>query len=213
MSWCRTTSPIACCWSMRSSPTISSMPPNRRRPPPHQGGSAGLPAADPAGYIRERLGRISEAEQDFDRALKDEVLTVRPPATPASSSPMQPSPQDGPGVRFPCPSRSARNTQDGAVTARRDVANAQIAIPASCRVMPTGRCRCPTRAAATRLTDPSVQLVPATTPPWAERRDEPCLQGRRGRLQAYGKGDDKHAEAKILRRCRRFPTTPPGGAC
>lgn len=36
------------------------------------------------GYVRMRLGRVAEAEQDFDAALKDGCCPAPPPATRAS---------------------------------------------------------------------------------------------------------------------------------
>ncbi|BAF89220.1 TPR repeat protein [Azorhizobium caulinodans ORS 571] len=156
------------------------------------------------GYIRERLGRISEAEQDFDRALKDEVLTGTAARDAriviADAAIAAGRPRRALSVLEPL-----GNTQDGAITARRDVANAQIANPSvvprdANRTMPV-----PYQSCRDTPYGPVCQLVPATTPPGLSGVTSPAYKAAEDAYEAYGKGDDKLAEAKIREALQAFP--------
>ncbi|WP_198019020.1 bacteriophage N4 adsorption protein A [Azorhizobium doebereinerae] len=156
------------------------------------------------GHVRERLGRIPEAEQDFDNALKDEVLSG------ASARDVRLVIADA-AIAVGHPRRALSvletlgNVQDGAVAARRDLANAQIANPG---VVPRDAARTlpiPFQSCRDTPYGPVCTLVPATTPPGLNAVTSPAYKAAEDAYEAYRGGDDKLAERKIREALASFP--------
>ncbi|MFG1421148.1 NfrA family protein [Roseixanthobacter liquoris] len=148
------------------------------------------------GYLRERLGRINEANQDFDTALTDEVLTgpdardvrlVIADAAIAAGNPRR-------ALKILDP---LGDTQDPAVKARRDAASAQDATPSivpkdAFKTLPVPYQKCRDTPYG-----PACTLVPATTPPGAGGVANPGFKAADEAYKAYADGNYALAEKRI----------------
>ncbi|MFG1256770.1 tetratricopeptide repeat protein [Xanthobacter flavus] len=138
------------------------------------------------GYVRMRLGKVAEAEQDFDTALKDEVLTgptahdarlVMADAAIAAGHPQR-------AIKLLEPVEP-----DAAVQARLRVARAQERNP---KVVPANAAQTlpvPFQKCIDTPYGPSCSLIPATTPPGGGGQRHPRLRRRARGLRRLSRGE------------------------
>lgn len=155
------------------------------------------------GYLRQRQGRTAEAEQDFDAALKDEVLTgptardvrlVMADAAIAAGHPQR-------AIKLLEPVQPA----DAAVGARLRVARAQEKSPRTVPDKAYQTLPVPYQKCVDTPYGPSCSLVPATTPPGGGVSDTPGYDAALEAFNAYREGNDALAETRIREALRENP--------
>ena len=154
------------------------------------------------GYVRMRLGKVAEAEQDFDTALKDEVLSgptahdarlVMADAAIAAGHPQR-------AIKLLEPVEP-----DAAVQARLRVARAQERNP---KVVPANAAQTlpvPFQKCIDTPYGPSCSLIPATTPPGGGVSDTPGYDAALEAFGAYREGNDNLSEARIREALKENP--------
>ncbi|MFS8036190.1 NfrA family protein [Xanthobacter sp. AM11] len=147
------------------------------------------------GYLRERLGRIADAEQDFDTALQDEVLTgptdrdvrlVMADAAIAAGHPQR-------AIKLLEPLQPG----DPAVSGRLRVARAQEKNPKSVPENALQTLPVPYQKCIDTPYGPACSLVPATTPPGGGVSDTPGYDAALEAFNAYRDGNDALAATRI----------------
>lgn len=147
------------------------------------------------GYLRERLGRIADAEQDFDTALQDEVLTgptdrdvrlVMADAAIAAGHPQR-------AIKLLEPLQPG----DPAVSGRLRVARAQEKNPKSVPENAFQTLPVPYQKCIDTPYGPACSLVPATTPPGGGVSDTPGYDAALEAFNAYRDGNDALAATRI----------------
>lgn len=155
------------------------------------------------GYLRERLGRATEAEQDFDAALKDEVLTgptardvriIMADAAIAAGHPQR-------ALKLLEPV----DQNDAAVAARVRVARTQERNPRSVPDKAWETLPVPFQRCVDTPYGPSCSLVPATTPPGGGVSDTPGYDAALEAFAAYRDGDNALAETRIREALKENP--------
>lgn len=155
------------------------------------------------GYLRVRLGRVPEGEQDFDTALKDEVLTgpnardVRLVMADAAIAAGHP----GRAIKLLEPLQAG----EPAVAARLRVARAQEKNPKTVPDNATRSLPVPYQKCVDTPYGPSCSLVPATTPPGGGVSDTPGYDTALEAFSAYKEGDDSLAETRIREALKENP--------
>ena len=146
------------------------------------------------GYLRTRLGRAAEAEQDFDAALKDEVLTgptardarlVMADAAIAAGRPQR-------AIRLLEPVEPEASVQARLRVARAQERNPKVVPDTAVQNLPVPYQRC-----VDTPYGPACSLVPATTPPGGGVNDTPGYDAALEAFNAYRDGNDALAETRI----------------
>jgi len=158
------------------------------------------------GYLRERLGRIPEAEQDFDTALTDEVL-VGPTARDVRIV------MADAAIAAGHPARAIKlleplDQSDTAVAARVRVARTQERNPKSVPDKAFQSLPVPYQKCVDTPYGPSCSLVPATTPPGGGATDTPGYDAALEAFNAYREGNDALAETRIREALKENPANP-----
>lgn len=148
------------------------------------------------GYLRERLGRIEEANADFDAALKDEVLSgeterdVRIIIADAALAAGDPA-------RAVAVLEPLGQTKDLKVATRLEAAQAQSRDPSLAEHKSYEQLPVPYQKCVDTPYGPVCTLVPASTPPGRGATDTPGFSMAQGAFAAYRAGNDKLAEELI----------------
>ncbi|MEP9354460.1 tetratricopeptide repeat protein [Xanthobacter sp. KR7-65] len=146
------------------------------------------------GYLRVRLGRVAEGEQDFDTALKDEVLAG------ATARDVRLVMADA-AIAAGHPQRALKLLDsvepEPAVQARLRVARAQERNPRSVPDNATRTLPVPYQKCVDTPYGPSCSLVPATTPPGGGVNDTPGYDAALEAFTAFRDGNDALAETRI----------------
>ncbi|MFG1269989.1 tetratricopeptide repeat protein [Xanthobacter sp. DSM 14520] len=158
------------------------------------------------GYLRERLGRIAEAEQDFDTALKDEVLSG------ATARDVRLVMADA-AIAAGHPQRAIKlleqvQPQDAAIAGRLRVARAQEKNPNLVPDKAFQSLPVPYQKCVDTPYGPSCSLVPATTPPGGGVSDTPGYDAALEAFNAYRDGNDALAETRIREALKDNPGNP-----
>lgn len=154
------------------------------------------------GYLLERLGRITEANTDFDDALKDEMLSEATERDAriliADAALAARNPQRALEVL-----KALGQTNDPGVALRREAATALQNKPALLGKDAHAKLPVPFRQCVDTPYGPSCTLVPATTPPLPGIGNTPGTLTAQNAFDAYQKGDTAKAE-KLIREALRL---------